>query len=393
MTRPDALRRLAVWRNHAQETLAMNGCRCIGIQLLLAVAITAMAVPARAVEQGPGKGPWQFGVPEEHGLDSEQLKAVGDAIGRINGRQGLVIVRDGVIVYEDYWHDPDFHQATPAWRNVSFSAGKSWGSAVVGVAVTRGLIGVDDLVSRYHPPERSGLRPETTIRHVLTMSSGGTLVIKPSTRRPSRKTDNAPRGKGIDYLRVIKPVDDAPPGYGTTLKPGTVFYYDGEPVDHLANVIASAAGITSHEFSRTYLLEPLGVENFNYQPEGIDSEGNIRMAGSIEMSVRDFARLGQLWLNHGRWDGKQLIAAEYVAASITPSATNPDYGFLWWLHTTGKRQPGAPTTLFNASGAFGQLLYVLPEKNMVIATMGFSSERPPAGAIWNALAPIIVGDR
>jgi CubicO group peptidase (beta-lactamase class C family) len=354
------------------------------------IATIGLCIPAVA-EQGPGSGPWQFDRPENHGLDASKLRVAGDAIGKIWNRQGLVIVRDGVIIYEDYWHG-DYFQATPAWRNASFSSAKSWGSALVGVAVQNGLFGIDDLVGRYVAHAETGLHVDTRIRDVLTMSSGGTLVIKPSTRRPSRKTDNPPRGKGIDYLRVIKPVDDAPPGYGTTLRPGTTFYYDGEPADHLADVIAAASGISSRRYSVEKFLGPLGVENFNYQPEGIDSNDNIRMAGSIEMSVRDFARLGQLWLNGGRWSGKQLVPAEYVAASITPSPTNPNYGFLWWLNSDGKRIPGAPASLFSAGGNFGQLLFVIPDLNMVVATMGYGPDRPEqpvARLVWDALAPAL----
>ena len=347
-----------------------------------------LAAVAQANDEGPGSGPWQFGKPDDYGFDPIKLKQAADAVGEIGGRQGLVIVRDGVIVYEDYWTNA-YHQATPVWRNVSFSAAKSFASALIGVAVENGLLSIEELASKYHSPDESGLRPGTTIEHLLTMSSGGTLVIKPSTRRPGRKTDNQPRGEGIDYLRVIKPEVGTPEGYGTTLAPGELFFYDGEPADHLANVIAGSTNMRSRAYAWQALLEPMGIENFNYQPEGIDSQDNTRMSGSVELSVRDLARLGQLWLNEGRWDGKQLVNAEFVRQSITPSVTNPDYGYLWWLNTTKQRIPEAPSNLYYASGAFGQTAYVLPEHNIVVATMGFTPDRPPGitRAIWNAIAP------
>ena len=358
--------------------------------LLGTVCVFAAGASARGSESGPGSGPWQIASPEEKGFDSDLVKRVGDAVGSIAGRQGLVIVRDGVIIYEDYWSNP-YHQATPAWRNASFSSAKSWASALVGVAITRGLFDLETEVASLHPPADSGLHPGTTVRHLLTMSSGGTLVIKPSTRRPRPKTENPAPGRGIDYLRVIKPEAGTPEGYGTRLRPGTSFYYDGEPVDHLANVIAAASEMPSKAFSEKYLLSPLGVENFNYQPEGIDSAGNIRLAGSIELSVRDMARLGQLWLNGGRWNGRQLIDASYVAESVRPSRLNPSYGFLWWLNTDGLRIPGAPTSLYYAAGAFGQYLFVLPDHSLVIATMGYQPERVPDAAqlIWQALTPLV----
>ena len=81
-----------------------------------------------------------------------------------------------------YWANA-WRRAVWDWRNVSFSSAKSWGSTMVGHAIHRGLIGLDDPASIYHPAEVSGLNPATTIRHLLTMTSGGALNVKPSTRR------------------------------------------------------------------------------------------------------------------------------------------------------------------------------------------------------------------
>lgn len=340
-------------------------------------------------DQGPGSGPWQFDDPEKHGLSRAKLEAVAEAIRPIGGRQGIVVVRDGVIVFERYWAN-EYHLATPTHRNVSFSAGKSWGSAMVGRAVTEGLLKVDDLASKYHPPERSGLHPNTTIYHLLTMSSGGTLMAKPSSRRPDPLANPRPSQPGGGYVRKEKPDEGTPPGYGTTLQPGVKFYYDGEPADHLSDIVAAASGKPSLKYITEHLLEPLGVESFAYQSEGIDPNGNVRIGGSITLSVRDMARLGLLWLNMGRWDGRQLIDAEYVKQSVTPSKLNPSYGFLWWLNAAG-RVKGAPQSMFHAAGAFGQFVFVLPEQNMVIATMGYDGTRNPQilQDIWNAISPAV----
>lgn len=335
----------------------------------------------------PGKKPWTFGSPGEHGLDSAKIETAADAVGQIAGRQGIVFVRDGVIVYEKYWGS-DYFLPVPTQRNPSFSSGKSWGSSMVGVAVTMELLKVDDLAGKYHPAEESGLHPDTTIIHILTMSSGGTLVRKPSTQLPRKLGDTAPRGTGINYVRAESPQRGAPEGYGRTIKPGSMFFYDGVPADHLADVIAGASGMSSHAFIKKYLLEPLGVEEFAYQPEGVDVNDNVRIGGSIELSVRDMARLGELWLNKGMWDGKQLIDTQYIKDATMPSANNPAYGYLWWLNGT-KRTKNAPSSMFFAAGAFGQYSFVLPEQNMVIATMGFSLKNGPAqdpNSIWDVLS-------
>jgi CubicO group peptidase (beta-lactamase class C family) len=363
---------------------------CVAVLALSLVAQDTLAKQWQARNQGPGAGPWQQASPADHGLSVTALATAAEKVGGIAGRQGLVVVRNGYIVYEQYWAN-DYQEAKPEFRNVTFSAGKSWGSAMVGRAVTQGLIGIDDLVEDYHPVTDSGLRPGTTIRHLLTMTSGGTLLHKPSSVRPAKlvERDSRKRLRGAGYQRADGPESGTPPGYATTLPPGQVYYYDGEPADHLSTVVANAAGQPSHEYAWRELLEPLGVEHFRFQPEGIDPQGNVRIGGSIEASVRDLARLGQLWLNQGLWAGKQLIDSNYIEQSVSPSALNPNYGFLWWL---SGRIEGAPESMFFASGAFGQLLFVLPEQNIVVATMGFSGPpRPstPVQQIWDAIEPAL----
>ncbi|RYG03580.1 MAG: class C beta-lactamase-related serine hydrolase, partial [Caulobacteraceae bacterium] len=226
-------------------------------------------------EQGPGSSPWRKGEPEAHGLSSETLNRAADALALTGERQGLVVIRNGVLVYERYWRN-DYHLASPEWRNVSFSSGKSWGSTMVGLAYTKGLLGLDDLAAVYHRPEISGLRPETTIRHLLTMTSGGTLNVKPSSRPPRRLDDARSPGPGVEYAWEKVGEKGSPSGYGVSLPAGQTFYYDGAAADHLADIVAAAAGVSSHRFMMEQIISPLGCEQFNYQPEGVDRNDNVR---------------------------------------------------------------------------------------------------------------------
>jgi CubicO group peptidase (beta-lactamase class C family) len=343
---------------------------------------TATAADGRR-EQGPGRGKWRHAPPEAYGLRTAALNKAADQLGSAGERQGLVVIRNGVLVYERYWENA-YARATPEWRNVSFSAGKSWGSTMVGHAYTQGLLGLDDLATKYHPAEISGLRPEATIRHLLTMTSGGTLNVKPSSVSPRKLTDTAPPGPAAAYAWQSVGERGSPPGYGATIPAGTVFYYDGAAADHLANVVSTASGISSRRYMLERIAAPLGCETFAYQPEGVDQDDNVRIGGSILLSCRDLARLGQLYLNGGRWDGRRLIAADYIAAAITPSPLNPAYGYLWWLNGAG-RTAAAPRSMYMAAGARGQFCFVLPEQNMVVATMGFGAAQLSADAAWDAL--------
>lgn len=343
--------------------------------------------PVSAREQGPGKGPWKHGKPEDHGLSTAALDGAAAKLGAAGERQGLVVIRDGILVYERYWATP-YARAVPEQRNVSFSSGKSFGSTMVGRAYTEGLIKLDDLASKYHPSAVSGLKPEVTIRQMLTMSSGGTLNVKPSSVRPKRLDDPTPPGPGAEYQWTTVGEAGSPPGYGISIPAGTTFYYDGAVADHLANVITAASGMTSHRYMMTHVVEPMGCETLVYQPEGVDKAGNIRLGGSILMSCRDLARLGQLYLNRGRWNGRQLIAADYIAEAISPSPLNPAYGYLWWLNGSG-RTPNAPRSMYMAAGARGQFCFVLPEVNMVISTMGFGEAQLTQVQAFDALNPAL----
>ena len=114
----------------------------------------------------------------------------------------------------------------------------------------------------------------------------------------------------------------------------------------------------------------MGCETFNYQPEGVDKADNIRLGGSILISCRDLARLGQLYLNKGRWAGRQLVDADYIREAITPVAAQRR---LRLSLVAEPRRPHAERADVDvhAAGARGQFCFVLPEHDMVIATMGF----------------------
>jgi CubicO group peptidase (beta-lactamase class C family) len=352
-------------------------------------ALTACATAASAsTSSGPGRGPWKMSTPNAHGLSSDALVKAADKLGAAGERQGLVVIRHGELVYEKYWANA-WARAVPEWKNVSFSSGKSWGSTMVGRAITQGRLNVDDLVTKYQPPDVTGFRPQTTIKHLLTMSSGGTNVRKPSSTPPKKLDDRTPPGPGAEYRKYDTPeTANSPPGYGVTIPPGELFYYDGVPADHLADIVSIAVGKSSHRYMLEDVVAPLGCENFSYQPEGVDKNDNVRIGGSILISCRDMARLGKLYLNQGRWAGEQFVDSGYIADAITPSKLNEGYGYLWWLNNAG-RVPAAPRSMYYAAGARGQFCFVLPQHDMVIATMGYGQQQLSADAAWTALEPVL----
>ncbi len=230
-----------------------------------------------APPRGPGPGPWKQSTPGAHGLSAAALEAAASRLGLPGERQGLVVVRHGELVFERYWSNA-WARAVPDWKNVSFSSGKSWGGAMVGRAVTLGRLDVDDLCSRYHPSDISGLNAQTRIRHLLTMTSGGTMRTKPSSTRPKKLDDPTPPGPGVEYEWHTEAEPGMPAGYGVNIRPGERFVYDGAPADHLANIVTAAVGKSSHRFMMEDVVRPLGCEAFVYQREGVDRDRGLDLA-------------------------------------------------------------------------------------------------------------------
>ena len=99
----------------------------------------------------------------------------------------------------------------------------------------------------------------------------------------------------------------------------------------------------------------------------VDSvSGGTRWGGGLWISTRDQARFGLLLSRYGRWGERQLVPASWVVAATTPGPLGPDYGYLWWLNTTGKLYPDAPKTTFAARGAGSNTLVIDPAHDLVI---------------------------
>jgi CubicO group peptidase (beta-lactamase class C family) len=94
--------------------------------------------------------------------------------------------------------------------------------------------------------------------------------------------------------------------------------------------------------------------------------GGTRWGGGVWINSYDMARFGLLWLRHGKWGNRQIVSESYVKSATTASAHGPDYGFLWWLNTTGKEWPGSPTNSFEARGSGGNVIYIDPTNDLLV---------------------------
>ncbi|MFT5183423.1 MAG: CubicO group peptidase (beta-lactamase class C family) [Flavobacteriales bacterium] len=266
----------------------------------------------------------------------------------------LVIVHD-TIRYERYWDGYDEH----TYSN-SFSMAKSMTSMAVGVAMDEGLIaGPQAKLGDYVPAFAEGLNSELTIEHLLTMSSG--IDYGESYSDPFGYQAKAYYGRDLEGETMR---------YGVAKKPGEEWKYEGGNTVLLSLALEEATGKKLSEYFSEKIWSKIGAEQDAFW--NLDDAGGLEKSFSaVYASARDYARLGQLVLDSGRWHGQQLISEEYLKNAWTPvHIPDPEgkdvvnYGWQWWL---GEYE-GHPFA--SCRGMRGQYIVPLPHLDAVIVRLG-----------------------
>jgi len=272
----------------------------------------------------------------------------------------FVVVKDGQLVHEQYWDG--WNEAT---LSNSWSMAKSIVSVLIGMAIDDGYIqGVDQKVGDFIPEFTEGKNADLTIEHLLKMSSG--IPFDEHYMNPFGYMAKALYGNNLRSITL---------DYDVETEPNTVWHYTGGNTLLLSFIIKKATGIEVSEYASRKLWRPLGAKHdalWSLDHKG----GDEKSFCCFNSNAKDFARIGQLYLQKGQWRGKQLISSDYVAASISPMM-KPDkygipadhYGYAWWL---GNHQ-GMP--FFFARGIKGQYIFVFPEKNLVAVRLGHTRSK------------------
>jgi CubicO group peptidase (beta-lactamase class C family) len=294
------------------------------------------------------------------------------------GTTAFLVIDDGQLVHESYFNG---HRRDSMTR--AFSISKSATSALVGAALSQGLLAsVDDTVLRYLPELRGRGYDAITIRHVLMMTGG--------LRAPWGRS---PWAEGVlaywhpdTRAMIIK-------GRPLAARPDAEFQYNDFCTCMVSMVLERACGMSIAAYFARQIWEPIGAE-FDAS-WSLDHEGDGLENGASGLNARaiDLAKLGTLYLNGGHAGGRQVLPAEWVAQSVAePPANAPGrtvhvgrdlryYAFGWWGH---HRAGGA--TRYWAEGHRGQFIYCCPDKNLVITRFG--AEPGFVGTEW----PNLLGD-
>ncbi len=298
----------------------------------------------------------QSAIPADQLRYFEELKTV-----------AYLVIRDTMIVHEQYWDSYDEYSLSN-----SFSAAKSIVALLAGIARDEGkIVSFNQSVSDYYQPFASDDRKEITIKDALTMSTG--LNWDEAYSSPFSITTKAYYGEDIESLiRGLQLIET----------PGTRFRYQSGTTELLSFVVANAAGTTLSEYASEKLWTPIGAEQDALW--SLDRKNGLEKAYCcFNSNARDFARIGQLILNKGRWNDVQVVSEEFLEEATSPATWLKDedadqtvdfYGYQWW------RLSHQGVEVKYARGILGQYILVVPEKNMVVVRLGHKrSEKKTAG--------------
>jgi CubicO group peptidase (beta-lactamase class C family) len=319
-------------------------------------ATTTSAAPGTApTDTFPG-AEWVRSTPEAQGLDPAALAKVKDyAFADGRNTQGVVIVRHGVVA--DEWYAPG--KDADSWA-ASWSMGKSFASALIGIAIDEGKIGgVDEKATTWYPEWKDRGLGDITLENLLQMNDGLRW-----------DEDYVPEvGAVSDIVALVTTVGDQLDWVAdratAAAPPGTVFNYSSGTSMLFSGILQDATGESAADYGRTKLFDPLQFSKVDWWQ---DTEGHTLTYCCLDSTSRDYARLGLLYLHQGRWEDQQIVPASWVKASTTGAPTSKEfYGYQWWLRG---EDTTLPADLFYAEGHDGQFIYVVPSLDLVVVRNG-----------------------
>ncbi len=329
---------------------------------------------------------WTVASPESVGLDGARLCGIEQRLKFTDSDVHAVLIAcHGKLVFEQYfagldqpWGQPEGpHDFDATTRHDMRSASKSIVSLLVGIAIDRRLIaGVNEPVVKFFP-EYAALKTagwdNVTLHHLLTMSSGIQWDETLSWTDP--KNDEPHLGYEADPVHYVlsKPIAAAP---------DTAWVYNGGGTDLLGSILERVSGKSLEAFARDYLFKPLDVTDFEWK--SYPKNGKIAAAAGLRLRPRDAAKIGQLLLNDGAWNGRQVIPPDWIMQSVIPRFQATGYfgglffyGYQWWMGRS--LAEGNEVKWVAAMGWGGQQILVIPDLDIVMMTTSGLFGRPKEG--------------
>ena len=277
-----------------------------------------------------------------------------------------IVAYKGHIVQE--WYEKPVYHKIPILIETR-SAVKSWTSLLAGMLWDEGKIeSLDDPVSKYIPEWKSGSEAGVTIRQLLTMTSG----IK--QRKASDWREIQAENKIL--IQAYRNTNEAAFKVKLDTIPGATYSYSNEGVQLLSPTLERAAGMPLSAYARQRLFDPLDMY---WTMMFIDEYYNTVTYADASTTPREFAKIGQLVLNRGKWNGRRIVSEEYLEMATTPIPQFEKYGYLWWV----SEERGT----ISAMGSHDNSCIIFPEKDLVVVRM-LHDPLPGSNGQWQSLSTV-----
>jgi CubicO group peptidase (beta-lactamase class C family) len=341
---------------------------------LLLPGLTA-AIPAAPPFSSPqGPYPLPRSTPEQQGISSASIRAFLAAIHACGQEfHSIMIIRHGHVVAEGWWYPfaPGHHQQL-------YSLSKSFIGTAIGMAIDEKLFRLDDPVISFFPRDQpssiSTNLAALKVRHLLSMSVG-------QEKDSILTLEHTPEGTTWEETFLSLPI---------LFEPGTRFLYNSGASYMLSSLIKHITGHNAHDYLRPRLYAPLGIAGATWTE---NAEGVNMGASNLRIRTEDIGKLGQLYLQQGKWNGRRLLSREWVEQATrkevdtgkNDSSWGFGYGFQFWLNPPGG---------FRADGAYGQYSIVFPEKDAVVVITSESADKEATmHTVWDRLYPALTDHR
>lgn len=322
---------------------------------------------------------WSLSSPEETGLNADVLRGAGPHFERWTEANihALLVARRGKLIYERYFTGDDQAWATPLGR-VSYHAGmrhdlrsitKSITALLIGIAVDKGLIIDLEAPVLSFFPEHGDLhsvdKDRITLRHLLTMSAGFAwsedLPYSNPANSERRMMEASDRSRYVLEQLVVSPA-------------GAFYNYNGGLTALLGAILHRTSGQQPDQFAQEHLFAPLNISDVEWVRY---SDGTPNVTSGLRMRPRDVAKIGQLSLNKGIWNGVSILSPAWIEQATSPQIQGEGlyfYGFQWWLGRSLVDRREIPWTA--AIGWGGQRLYVIPSLDMTVVVLAGLYDNP-----------------
>ncbi|MDN4164192.1 serine hydrolase [Cytophagales bacterium LB-30] len=274
--------------------------------------------------------------------------------------RAVVVLYDGQLVYEQYAQGFDVNTPQIGW-----SMTKSITSTLVGILQSQGRLEVKNLapVAEWQADERKNI----TLDQLLRASSG--LAWEENYGGPADATHMLFKSADMGAFAAKSPQGKAP---------DTEFYYSSGTTNIISRIVRQTLGEeVYHAFPYEQLFYKIGMHSAVMEP---DASGTFVGSSYTFATPRDWARFGLLFYQKGQWQGEQIVPADWVSYSVTPTPPAPqgEYGAQWWLNAGAKdnpenrNMPDVPSDCFSANGFEGQRVMIIPSEKLVIVRLGLT---------------------